>query len=73
MAIQTCESNCDLAQGFSSDNSKANSPYCSKTWNFDLDNDGRLDIEGDELRNFHCWESPISTSCPNVQTFCPDV
>lgn len=72
LAIQACESNCNNAQDLLSDNAKENSAYCSKTWNFDLDKDGRLDTEGDELRGFHCWETPISTSCPDVQSLCPE-
>ncbi len=72
LAIRTCESNCNIAQNLASESSKRSSPYCSKTWNFDLDNDGRLDADGDELRDFNCWDFPISTSCPDVQALCPD-
>lgn len=71
LATQACENNCNTAQDLSSDNAKQSSAYCSKTWNFDIDKDGKLDEQSpNELKEFHCWDDPIRTSCPGVQNLC---
>ena len=71
-ASNTCSSKCLTAQNFDSQKSKETSSYCRNTWNFDTDGDGNAerDPEGG-LRKYHCYESPISQSCPGVQEFCP--
>lgn len=69
-ASTTCSTQCSIAQS-RSENTIKNSGYCKKWFKFDTDEDGNLekDIEGN-IKKFHCYESPISISCPGVQDKC---
>lgn len=66
-AVQTCETNCELARTYDSENAQRKSSYCRDTWNFDADGDKLLDKEGDDLKEFHCKDYPIDVLCPGVE------
>ncbi len=71
VAVTSCVSKCQLAQQFSTENQKAKSSYCLTTWKLDANNDGKIDVDtNNELIRYHCWESPISETCPSVQELC---
>jgi len=66
-AVQTCEANCELARTYDSENAQRKSSYCRDTWRFDTDNDGLLDKEGEDLKEYHCSGFPIDALCPGVE------
>ncbi len=69
-AISDCRSKCLRAQNYESVNQKTKSGYCRSTWKFDVDKDGQLDEEGDDFKQYNCWEYPIEESCTGVENYC---
>jgi|SRR3989344_387350 len=70
-SLSECRSSCQLAQTYETENQKSKSRYCRANWHFDVDDDGNLEKDGDDLREYHCWEFPIEESCPGVENECP--
>ena len=73
VASESCVYRCVFAQN-SEEITLKNSGYCKKWYKFDNDEDGNIDkdIEGN-VRKYHCYESPISISCPGVEQFCEKI
>lgn len=71
-ALQDCRSKCALAQTFESENQRVKSGYCRSTWHLDADGDGNPDREGDDLRDYRCWEYPIEEDCAGVRADCSE-
>ena len=69
-AASTCSSKCDLAQVLN-EATKKNAEYCTKTWKFDENGDGKIDVDAEgNIKRYHCYDSPISVRCPGVEDFC---
>lgn len=63
-AVGDCQSKCQLAGTYTSDNQKEKSGYCRTTYKVDSNSDGVAD------ENHHCWSSTIEVICPGVQDLC---
>lgn len=67
-ATTTCTTRCLSSQSYSTERQKLNSAYCTRSFNFDYNpKDGKSDrdLEGN-LKNYYCYQAPISVSCPGV-------
>lgn len=69
-ALRDCRSKCAIAQNYETENQRVKSGYCRSSWNFDADGDGNADKEGEDLREYHCWEYPIEEDCAGVRADC---
>ena len=68
--IGDCKSKCGLAGTYDTENQRKKSGYCTSTWHFDTDKDGKVEKVGDEQKEFHCWDYPIEETCPGVEKDC---
>jgi len=71
-AISDCRSKCAIAQNYESENQRVKSGYCTSSWRLDADGDGNADKEGDDLKQYHCWEYPLEEDCPGVRADCAE-
>lgn len=69
LAVQQCENFCEQARGWS-DTLKISSPYCTKTFNLDLNLDGIADGSDDKINTYHCGGEVMGVECPEVSPKC---
>ena len=55
-----CSTNCN------SDKLTGSKSYCSAEYSLDADSDGKIDMDGDQVKKYKCNEAPISSICPEV-------
>jgi len=68
VATNTCTSNCQLAQTYTTDQAKRNSAYCRSSFKFDVNpQDGQMDRDSEgNIRKYYCYQPPINILCPGV-------
>ncbi len=73
VATNTCTSNCQLAQTYTTDQTKRNSGYCTKSFKFDYSpEDGNVDKDAEgNIKKYLCNQAPIGVTCPGVDQLCP--
>ena len=68
IAIESCKSKCSLAE-----QTNSNDVFCKATFRIDANNDGTADYTEEDGNKkyieYHCYDSPISTTCPDIT--CP--